>query len=131
MIPDLVVAALQFYRDPRSFAQITQSNTELPAGITELLAAPGKELSEENLSETAKALGATEDECREIVPFHDGPAQAGTTMLDVTAGDELWVDGKVGKVATVYVHRSHPPSDDSEPVRNGHAFLASAAATLQ
>jgi hypothetical protein len=69
--------------------------------------------------------------CREVLPFHDGPAKAGTTMLDVTAGGQLWVDGKVCRVATVYVHRSSPPSDASEPVSSGHAFLAAAAATRQ
>ena len=69
MISDLVIAALQFYREPRRFAHLTAPDGNLPAGLTELLAAPGNELSEESIGETARALGASEQECREIVPF--------------------------------------------------------------
>ena len=62
--------------------------------------------------------------CREILPYHDGPAQSGKTMLDITAGDQLWVHGKVCKVAKVCVHRAIPAADENEPVHSGRAFLA-------
>ena len=62
-----------------------------------------------------------------IVPYHEGPAEVGKTILDVCAGDQLWVRGQVCRVAAVFVHRSSPPADESAPVDSGRAFLQAVA----
>lgn len=69
MIPELLGPAIDFYRAPRRFERFTDATNPLPAGVTELLAAPFHALSEEQLEETAERLGATPEECRAAVPF--------------------------------------------------------------
>ena len=69
MIPELVIVALDFYRDPRRFAHLTDPRQPLPAGISDLLAAPANVLSDDHIEETARTLNASVDECREMVPF--------------------------------------------------------------
>ena len=69
MIPELVIVALEFYREPRRFPYLTDPRYPLPAGVTELLTAPANELSDEHIEKTAATLNATVNECREMVPF--------------------------------------------------------------
>lgn len=69
MIPDLVVVALDFYRDPGRFAHLRDPLVPLPPGVTELLAAPAKCLSPDEIDETAATLGARREELAECVPF--------------------------------------------------------------
>ena len=69
MIPELVVVALEFYRDPRRFPQFADARVALPPGVTELLAAPGQWLADERIGDTAATLSASVEECREAVPF--------------------------------------------------------------
>lgn len=69
MIPELLGPAIDYYRSPRRFERFSDPSRSLPAGITELLAAPFHALSDEHLAETAQRVGATEEECRAAVPF--------------------------------------------------------------
>ncbi|MDC0362909.1 J domain-containing protein, partial [Halioglobus sp.] len=69
MIPDLLVAALAFYREPARFPQLRDVAAPLPAGLTDLLAATTSLLSDEQITATAAALNATEGECRDSVSF--------------------------------------------------------------
>ena len=64
MIPDLLVAALAFYREPARFPQLRDAGAPLPAGLTDLLAATTSLLSDEQITATADGLNATDDECR-------------------------------------------------------------------
>ena len=69
MIPELLVAALAFYREPARFPQLRDVAAPLPAGLTDLLAATTSLLSDEQITATAAALNATEGECRDSVSF--------------------------------------------------------------
>ena len=69
MIPDLLVAALAFYREPARFPQLRDFGAPLPGGLTDLLAATTSILSDEQITATAAALNATEGECSDSVSF--------------------------------------------------------------
>lgn len=69
MIPELLIVALDFYRDPHRFSHLTKSSSPLPAGITELLAAPGDALSAEKVEQTASTLLSSVDDCQQALPF--------------------------------------------------------------
>ena len=69
MIPELVIVALDFYREPRRFPHLTDPRYPLPAGVADLLTTPANVLSDQHIEETAATLNATVNECRELVPF--------------------------------------------------------------
>jgi hypothetical protein len=69
VIPDLLIVALDYFREPRRFPQLSNPLLQLPAGVTELLAAWSDDLSDAQIGETAKLLNATEDQCREALLF--------------------------------------------------------------
>ena len=69
MIPDIVVLALEYYRAPLSFPQLADVRQPLPAGMDELLASFRTLFAEDRIGQTAAALGATPDECRNAVRF--------------------------------------------------------------
>ena len=69
MIPDLLLAALTFYREPARFPHLRDPGAPLPVGLTDLLAATTSLLSDSQIGATAAALNAQEDECRDSVRF--------------------------------------------------------------
>ena len=69
MIPEIVIVALGFYREPRRFAHLTDPVGQLPDGITELLAAPTTVFSDDRIHATATVLKADVEECRHLVAF--------------------------------------------------------------
>ncbi len=69
MIPELLGPAIDFYRAPRRFGRFTDRGRPLPAGISDLLAAPFHALSDEHIERTAERLGASPEECRAAVTF--------------------------------------------------------------
>jgi curved DNA-binding protein CbpA len=69
VIPKLLFAALEFYREPRRFDALRNPHSDLPPGVTELLSAPTNCLNEESIADTAGATMATEQELHESVLF--------------------------------------------------------------
>jgi hypothetical protein len=69
VIPDLLLAALTFYREPARFPHLRDPDAPLPVGLTDLLAATTSLLSDPQIGATAAVLNAQEDECRDSVRF--------------------------------------------------------------
>jgi ketosteroid isomerase-like protein len=68
-LPDTLLLAVEYYRDPQRFPQFGGARAPLPPGITELLASYRQSLADEHIEVTAKQLATTPEGLRAAVRF--------------------------------------------------------------
>ena len=69
MIPDLLLVAVDFYKDPRRFPHFREGTGPLPPGITELLDGASALLAEGRREEVSATLGVSPEELEAALRF--------------------------------------------------------------
>ena len=69
MIPDLLLVAVDFYKDPRRFPHLREGTGPLPPGITELLDGASALLAEGRREEVSATLGVSPEELEAALRF--------------------------------------------------------------
>lgn len=69
MIPDLLLVAVDFYKDPRRFPHLREGTGPLPPGITELLDGASALLAEGRREEVSATLGVSPEELESALRF--------------------------------------------------------------
>jgi len=69
MIPDLLLVAVDFYKDPRQFPHLREGTGPLPPGITELLDGASALLAEGRREDVSASLGVSPEELEAALRF--------------------------------------------------------------